>query len=291
MGKRGVVLIWALLVVVVIAILLSSLFLSAMNEASFVKRYEASVRAFWLAEAGIAQAISSMPSDTSGTVGGTNYSFATTTSALSGVNFYYRIDSTGTVTLPTGGTVSRSLSAVVKTKGVDPTKFQHAIRTTVELDIRGSVDIIGSTEENAALDFPDLFSFTKEEIQSYATYLYTNPDNNVTPVDNITWVNLSEGETFMVTSNTWEGSGILVVAGDATITGGTFDGILYVIGDLRVSGNPNINGTVLVESDAELIEDTTLTGNPTITYDAEAIVGALSVLEFISPEMVSWREQ
>lgn len=286
MGKRAVALIFALFVVLVITGLSGSFFLKSVNENILVKRHVNSIRAFWLAEAGVAEAISNMPNNVSGTVGGSNYTYSANTSALLGD--YYQIDSWGSVTLPDADTVSRSLSAVVRTEPVDPSNFQHAIRTTVDLIIRGSVTINGPTEEYASLDFPDLFEHSKEEMESYATNSYTDPPNNVVPVDGITWVNLSPGQELRITSDTWQGSGILIVEGDAQITGGTFNGILYVMGELRMSGNPVINGTILAESSAEL--DTTLTGNVTINYDSGAIADALVPLQFISPEIVSWRE-
>lgn len=288
MGKRGLVLIFALMVVAVLAILLGFSFLRSINENNLVKRYVSSIRAFWLAEAGIAEAICHMPYDTSGSVDDNNYTYSTQTSPLTA--HYYRIDSQGSVWLAGGNTINRSLNAVVRTNPVNPNNFQHAIRTTVDLEVIGNVTINGPTEESASLNFPDLFELSKDEIKSIATHLYTDPPNNVTPVSGVTWVNLSAGQELRITSNTWSGSGILVVAGDAQITGGEFDGIIYVIGKLRMSGNPVINGSVLVESDAELVEDTTITGKVNINYDTGAITSALGPLEFISPEVVSWRE-
>lgn len=290
MGKLGMILIWSLVVMVVLAIMLNSFFMETINENNLVKRYVASVRAFWLAEAGIAETIVNMPSGTSGTVGGSNYSYNTTVSPLA-VDNYYRIDSQGTVTLPDASAVTRLVSAVVRTESISSSNFQHAIRTTVSLDVRGSVEINGTVEENASLDFPDLFGQTKEEVKSCATHLYTELDNNPLPVEGITWVELPEGEELRISFSDWEGEGIFVIAGDVRISGGTFNGILYVIGELKVSGNPTINGTILVESSTELVDDTTITGNPTINYNISSITAALDPLEFISSEVVSWQQE
>lgn len=286
MGKRGIALVLALFVITIIAGLSGSFFLKSVNENSLVRRAVNSTRAFWLAEAGIAEVLANMPNNASGTIGSGNYAYSAVCAPLTGD--YYQVDSTGTVTLPNSDTVTRSLNAVVRTDPVDASNFQHAIRTTVELIVRGSVDINGPSEEFASLNFPDLFEHSKEEIESYATHVYTDPPVDVAPVDTITWVNLSEGEELRISSDTWSGSGILVVEGDAQITGGTFSGIIYIMGELRMSGNPVINGTILAESSAEL--DTTLTGNVTINYDVQAIADALEALQFISPEIVSWRE-
>jgi hypothetical protein len=288
MGKRGVALIMVTLIVAVVAVLSAATFSSLMNENRLVRRYVESTRALWLAETGIAEAVDNMPNSVSGSLGGANYTYAANSVLLGGL--YYQISSAGTATLPGFGTVSRQLVAVVRTNPVNPNNFQHAIRTTGALKVLGSVDINGPQEEHASLNFANLFQHTKQEMKSYADQVYTNPPNNVTPVNGITWVDLtgSPAPEFQVTSDGWSGSGILVVAGDAQITGGTFNGILYVIGKLRMSGNPVINGTVLAESQATL--ETRLTGNVTINYDPAQIAAALGPLTFVSPVIVSWRE-
>lgn len=296
MNKRGIALIFTFLVIMVLSILLSSFFLSSINENSLVRRYVSSVRAFWLAETGIAEAVDNMPNNVNGSLGSTNWTYSANTSLLTSP--FYQIESTGSVQLPSGEMINRSLTAVVMTNAVDPNNFQHAIRTTVDLVTHGNVTIScadpakcpnGPTEEFASLSFSTLFEHGTAEIKSFADYVYSDPPNNVTPVAGITWVDVSEGQELRITSDTWSGNGILIVSGDAQITGGTFSGIIYVIGELRMSGNPTITGSILAESAAE-IGDTTLTGTVTITHDFNVIQSALSPLQFISPEIVAWRE-
>jgi len=260
-----------------------------MNENMLITRHIASVRAFWAAETGISEAMVDLPNPTAGVIG-SNCVYNTTTTSLAAN--YYRIDSTGTAAVVSGGEVSRRLSSVVRTAPVEPNKFQHAIRTTVDLDVGGTADINGPQEEGAALDFAYLFGLSKGDLEDVATHVYTSPPNNVTPVDGITWINLSGGEEVVFSSTGWSGSGILVINGDAKFTGGTFDGIVYVIGDLTVgAGNPTLSGSVLVESDPEVILDTKITGNVTINYDSDEIEAALGFLQFVCPAPVSWREQ
>lgn len=289
MGRRAVILVWAMLIIVVLTVLLGSFSLTAMNENTLVKRYDASARAFWLAEAGLAEALANMPNDVSGVIGDSRYTYSVNTQPLSGFSDYYEMTSTGAVVF-SGGSVSRVVSAVARTVGVDTANFQHAIRTTVALDVQGSVDITGDIEENASLDFPDLFGITKAEMEVYASTVYNDPVNNIMPVEGITWVNVSEGEEFRVSISNWEGSGLLIVNGNVRISGGSFDGILYVTGELRITGNPIINGSILVESDTEVVEDTAIQGNVTINYDEQGISVALDPLSFLFPEVVSWRE-
>lgn len=302
--QRGIALIMALLLIFVLSMLSASFFSGVINENRLVKRFVNSTRALWLAEAGVAEAINNMPSNVSGSLYGDNnysYSASTTLWPLS-QNVYYQISSTGSVSVPSYGTISRSLTVITETTPVDPNHFQHAIRTTSDLVVKGSATINGPQEEFASLNFTDLFQHSKAEMESFATNPYVDPPVNVTPVEGITWVNISPGQEFRITSDTWRGGcgadgdcaatadngAILVVEGDAQITGGTYYGIIYVIGKLRMSGNPVINGTILAESSTEI--DTLLTGNVTINYDSSDITNALSPLQFVAPAVVSWKE-
>ena len=138
----------------------------------------------------------------------------------------------------------------------------------------GSGEITGTPPTNNA-PFPsieDIFGFTKEEMEGISTRNYTDPPNN-SDVDGITWVKFQDNSEFKITTAGWYGSGILVVDGDLAISGGTFDGIIYVFGNLTVSGNPQISGGVLVQTQI----DTTATitaGTPFIAYDSVNIANA-----------------
>ncbi len=139
----------------------------------------------------------------------------------------------------------------------------------------GSGEIKGSPPLGPDAPFPsieDIFGFTKEEMEGISTRNYTDPPNN-SDVDGITWVKFQDNSEFKITTAGWYGSGILVVDGDLAISGGTFDGIIYVFGNLTVSGNPQISGGVLVQTQI----DTTATitaGTPFIAYDSVNIANA-----------------
>lgn len=288
-NKKGVVLILGVLVVVVLSTLLASFFYKTMNEHNMVRRHVNSIRAFWLAEAGIAEGIRQIPNNTSGWVDDINHYYNVTTTHLNGT--YYCINSTGSVALPPSGLIQRRVSAVVETNQAIPNKFQYAIETTVDLITKGSVDINpnDSYKEFSTLNFADLFGFTKETIRSYAqdyfNHLYTGGIPDGASVSGITWV-----ESPGTVAGNWHGDGILVFVGDTHISGSiVFDGIIYVIGKLTITGTVVTSGSVLAESSAE-VEKTELKGNPTLNYDQAAIENALSVLQFLSARIVSWRE-
>lgn len=290
MLKRASALIMSLLVMIVIVILLGSYFLKVMTENNLVTRYVNSTRAFWLAEAGVAEAVINMPNNVSGNLGGSNYSYFAVTQPLAVPHF--QIDSTGSVTLPGGGIINRHIMVIAETNPVDPNNFRHAIRTTSTLRIQGNVTLTAPVdppfEEDAPLNFAALFEHTRDEVRAHATYLYTDPPVDVTPVAEITWIDVAPGGECRISSDTWSGSGILVVNGDCRISGGRFEGIIYVFGRLRMSGNPDIFGTILTESPAEI--ETTLTGTVEISHDEQAIIDALGWLAFIAPTIVSWEE-
>ena len=153
---------------------------------------------------------------------------------------------------------------------VSPNGVTDAITSTGKIVVKGSSDINGGIVENATLNFKEIFGYTKAEMENGATHLYVDPENNIIPVDNITWVNFVENDDFLISDNNWEGSGILIINGDMHITGGYFEGIIWVVGNLRITGNPIIEGAIFVEGGTD-IETTLSTGNPTINYNSDVV--------------------
>ena len=283
--RKGFVLIFSLLVTLTLSLLLTSFYLQNINEGNLAKRFADSTRAFWLAEAGAAQAYVDFPSGSSGTLGGANYAYAAEVTLISGN--YYTITSTGTVTHPGGTTITRIVTASVKTGNTDPTKFKYGVETTTELEIKGSATInpVGSSKEYSTLDFSNLFGVTKAQMQAGATHSYTAA-TFAAPVDGITWVEVPSG-TLNIASNL-TGSGVLVINGNVKFAGTVvFDGIIYVIGELTMTGNITASGGVLAESSTTV--DTTITGNVTINYDPSKIFTALNNVASLSKQVVSWK--
>lgn len=288
MNKRGVVLIFALLTTLVLSVLLVSFYFQSISEGQLAVIFENSTRAFWLAEAGIAKALSTFsgPTTVNGFIEDADHSYSAQVAHLSGI--YYSIVSVGTVNSPVGGALSRIVSVTIKTGVVDPAKFKYGIETTTDLVIKGSVEInpSNSWKEYSTLDFADLFSVTKSEMKDNATHVYTSDDFEGHPVDGITWVDVNG--TMNIAGNL-SGSGILVINGDVHFAGTVdFRGIIYVIGRLTITGTVETYGSVLAESRTTV--DTELKGNVTINYSLADIADALSFVQFITREVVSWRE-
>ncbi|MCF7871323.1 MAG: hypothetical protein K9L95_00725 [Candidatus Omnitrophica bacterium] len=298
MNKKGIALAVALWAVAVLAVIIASLFIKVTNERQLVKRHGNTIKSFWLAEAALSEGFISLPDSVPSTVvtqaegcpSGAACSYQAVVSSIPNSDpqhNYYKIDATGTVVLSGGASLSTNLSATAQTESPDASNFQHAIESNGNITERGSVEINGTQNPNAALNFSGLFTATKDEIKNSADHLYTE-DNFAEPVDGITWVEVSSDQQ-LTTAGNLQGEGILIIDGDCHMSGTeNFDGIIYVIGGLTITGNVDINGAVLSGSETNI--DTELRGNVTVTYDPTAISQALSNVGYLSKEIVSWQK-
>ncbi len=293
---RGVVLVLALIVLLVLSILSVSFFIQNINEGSLAKRSVDSMRAFWLAEAGVAQAIkSNIPSSVSGYVLDTGHTYNAQVSRV-GATDYYTVTSIGTVNLPSGGSVSRTITATVEVQYLSSSNFQHAIETTSDQIIqRGARVHINPSDPNdpngplvnSDFSFSQLFGISKEEMRSIADHVYSSSTLDTGNINNITWIDVASGTTLNITG-TASGTGILIINGDVKFAGTfQFHGIIYVIGKLTATGTFDQYGSLLVESTAEF--DPILAGATTINYDETSITDALSGMASDNA-VVSWVE-
>lgn len=159
-----------------------------------------------------------------------------------------------------------------------PTYAQSAMSSNGAVNIGGSADIIGTIDENCdpPLSFEDLFGITKAQMESIADNHFVDPSINPIGFENITWVSFTNTNgTLKVTTADWEGSGLLIVDGDAKFSGGSFSGIMWITGTLFINGNNGFDGAVYCEGGIEY-DDVTLLGNCQITYDLGAIADAFS---------------
>lgn len=299
MKRKAVALLIIFIALIPLSFMVTTFFTKIFIETKLTSRYVGGMRAFWTAEAGVARAQSEMRTCALGgncTYTGIiiynrdTYVYNAAIAPLGGR--YYRINSTGSAQEN-----SRQISAVVQVRDADPGRFENGIETQGDIDISGNARInpAGSAKSFSVLNFEELFGFTKDEVKTFADTIYVDPPNNVLPCDGIIWVEVNDTNQFRITEHNWRGSGILIINGDtaidvdATITGGTFDGIIYIIGELEIpAGNPVLSGTVLVEDEATDI--TKLRGNLKINYDPDKIENALNLLRFIAPHKVAWWE-
>ncbi len=303
MNKRGVVLVFSLLAVLILSIYLVSLYSQSISENQLAKRYADSTRAIWLAEAGIAQ-VKSNPGigPASGFIDDTNYTYIVPAPTRIGATNYYTVLSTGTVTSPGGGSVSRSVSVTMKLAPPSASKFAFGVETTSDsLDYK-SKNIVNTenpvniAKSDSTQTFEDLFGVPTATMKAQAVgagayYQSRNLGNSLT-VSGLTWVDVTDSSGLLDSNGELQiehlnGSGTLIICGNFNVNGlGTFDGILYVIGTLEMEGNPTINGTVFVESSASIGVD--LTGSSLVNYDSLKISAALIPLSI--KQIVSWQE-
>lgn len=302
MNKRGVILIFSLLVTLVLSALFASFYFQSISENQLAKRYVDSVRALWLAEAGIAKVksnlgISGVP-QTPIDDDHPNHTYYVPTPTRIDSTDYYTVVSTGTVTSPSGGPVSRTVSVTMKLIPPDASKFAFCVQTTSgDLDYKDkNLENLETptnlAKVNSAQTFADLFGVSTATMKAGAAYYESRNLTDSLTVSGITWVDVTDSDGLLDPSGLLQiehlnGSGTLIICGNFKITGlGTFDGILYVIGTLTMVGNPTINGTVFVESSADIGAD--LSGSTLVKYNSSKIVDALIPLS--SKQIVSWQE-
>ncbi len=290
-NNRGIALIASYIIITVLLIVSAAFSARSIGEQRVANKEKDSVQAFWLAEAGLDRAINELP-DTplSGTLGRGAYS--TQTTPATSVRFL--ITSSGGVPALDSAdpnNIVRTITALVEQPANDasPDDITSAIAANGDIVVRGSAEVNGDIDDNETFYFEDVFGVSKEVMKNNATNLYTDPPNNVTPVTEITWSDLVNDGEMIISDSNWEGSGILVVNGDLRLTGGHFRGIIWVIGALWVSGEPVVDGAIFVESGAEF--ETTLTGNPTVSYDSDAVSDAFNYSPSdLPPFIVNWKE-
>ena len=300
MNNRGVALIMALLVVTVLSILSLSFSLKTVNDSRLVTRYIGSERAFWSAEAGLAEAIRNLPlhnpiSDCLNT--NLTYCYnVTVSSAINQTTFdAYRINSTGSLIL-SNSSIDRKIEAYVKYTPNNPGEFGKAIEVNGELKLAGnySIDPSDSHQDYANLSFSKRFGISSEKMRSIAVAQGTNYTNPSSPLqdfhNNITWIDIVDPtKQLKIPKTGWNGSGIIIVNGDTDIEGGDFSGIIWVIGKLTITGNANLTGAVI--SECEVNVTTKVTGTPNFHYNSTVINNTfVPTQEFGNKAMLSWRE-
>ena len=156
-----------------------------------------------------------------------------------------------------------------------------AIVANGEIDVSGSAVVNGNLipDVNPLLDFEEFFGMTKAEMRAIADNDLVDPGNNPSGVSGVTYTSFtgSYPGTFRVTTTAWNGSGILIVDGDAEFTGGAFSGVMWIMGRLRVNGNNGFYGAIYVEGigPGGTILPVPVSGDCEISYDEAAIMLAL----------------
>ncbi|MFC1624252.1 hypothetical protein ACFL28_02900 [Candidatus Omnitrophota bacterium] len=297
-NNKGFMLIAAYMLITVLIILAIGFSSKSIHEQRFAQRERDSVQAFWLAEAGMDSVIPSLP-DT-GPFSGKFENIGHYYTKVERIKEASQADPTSVFLITSKGrtpdddddyaNIDTIISKIDNDEDGDrktTATIECAFTTAVTADnvtLRGNAEVNGDIEETIPADFETVFGVTKAVMESNATNSYTDPANNITPVNNITWV---VGD-LQITSAGWTGSGILVVNGDLIFTGGTFRGIIWVTEELSVRGNTTIDGAFYVEGDADVF-----TGTPDVSFDTGAMADAFDnvATDFSYPFIINWKEE
>lgn len=317
--KHGIALIMGLIALLVLSILSAALFFKVSSESRLVEKIQGSTRAFWAAEAGAAKVIAQWKTQANPAAASDNnfdgngdlsYSVQVNHDGLPQcldtppTTNRWRIISTGS-----WGQINRTVEVIAEKPcpviiDCNETLVAKAVESTGDLTIKGSVDINpdGSYTEQSTLGFQDVFGATKDQIKALADHVYTDPPTNQQPVNGITWVDVTGTNKYHISSG-WSGSGILIVNGNGEnialdISGGwIFNGVIWVIGQLSISGTTDITGVIFAESHVDI--DNKLTGNATLNFDTSDRDTSFNLITTKSsqqtvdaePAVVSWKEQ
>lgn len=143
--------------------------------------------------------------------------------------------------------------------------------------------------------FEQIFKMSREDVKNLAK----KGDNKYYPapptkkedlqMQAITWIDDPNQEGFQITYDGWEGQGLLVMNGDMKMTGGTFNGVIWVTGGLTIPGNTLINGAVFVEGKTEIQK--TAIGTMDLIYNSDAVdqaLGKIATIPFI--QLGTWEQ-
>lgn len=312
LNKNGAALIIAFMVVVLLTILSSGLILRSVSERAVAQRYVDSTRAFWLAEAGINQALLQLKSDFNNLNGIAATAlgegeYAVDAIVVEGSN--RRVTAHGFIPNQAAKRSERSISVLVQNlpggNPSNPSLITYAIETSGTLKITGSIELhpSGSSHSGSALTFEEVFGMTPEQVKSIALiaeadgtgHVYTDPAANQQPVNGITWVELTGGNKYSISSN-WSGSGLLIVNSNGNdvaldISGEwQFTGMIWVNGRVKVTGTPIIEGAVFARS--SINAESTFAGNASLTFDSSDVADAFGFLSQSGAgiRVLSWRE-
>ena len=162
-----------------------------------------------------------------------------------------------------------------------------AITANGYIDVGGNADVESTIPNvNPALDFEDFFGITKAEMRAIADIVYNHdmvdPPNNPGGISDVTYVSFTNPNGILkVTQSSWSGSGLLVVDGNCSITGGYFSGVLWVTGNLFIRGNDGFEGAIYnegINSSGGSTLEVDVLGTSIIHYNPASIDSAFALI-------------
>lgn len=285
MGKKGIAIIFSFIIIVVLTVLGSAILLRSISESNLARRNLENKQAFWLAEAGISEALTQLK---------TNYNLSSVGPANLGPGRYAVtiapsgtkriVSSTGYVPATGEARATRSLQAVVTQVTISDPFYSHAIYASGEVEISGSAYTVTNNQpspDNKAIIYGGEYQVNHPEgISGTVTY-----DSSISPLPMLDFQNLlntstSQGNVYNATrlnnvkkgtdsfpSSFWYSPGVpnvVYVQSDLELNGniGQIGGFFVVVGNVitnpsataeaEINGNGQIDGCIYTRGEFEI---------------------------------------
>ncbi len=146
----------------------------------------------------------------------------------------------------------------------------YAVGTRGSTDLLGSPAVTDTSSTNHFYSLSEALGLTQSELNDILASPDQTSDNEAGPYEGITYI---QGDAQF---NGTDGEGLLYVTGDLTLSGNfSWVGLVYVEGTLRNTGNTWILGGVMAEGDLHVAVDFGA-GTPAILYSQQALTQALT---------------
>lgn len=307
MNKKGLVLSLVLIFLLILVLIATTFIVLANNEIRIARQQTDSLKAFFLAEAGIEKALFELPRNTNYTGEQDTLGEGVYDVTVSPPNGVRQIDSTGYISNKTSPRAVRQIRVMAKeqTHSITLGAALTGLTSGKDIWVRGTANIDGKTvagievpdrdvidkggsaiisgnpdilEEVPPATFEEIFGLTEAQMKAFAA-VYNNPSNNFPdPANGITWIDGNANYT----KKGWSGKGILIVTGDLKLTGGTFEGVIYVKGSLDgQAGNSDVRGAIVMGGEARI------SGTSSIIHDPTEITNASNSYPY---KIDTWQE-
>ena len=264
MDKKGAVLIYCFLVIVVLTILGVAIFNKSVSERSLAQKYVDSTRAFWLSEAGVNQALSELRDNyNTASVSATELGEGGFSASISTSGSNKTVSATGYV--PFSGTTVASREIQVEiSKDIPDNFYNNAIYAAGELELKGNAyTVTGNVMYGDELD----------NAHNHVTGTITH-DPSISPLARFNFQELRDLSSAQQNVYVVSGKKLVNQATGSSAFPSSFwyneaastPNIVYIEGDLSLKGNIGtiggfyaVVGNVITDPDAE--QDATINGN------------------------------
>lgn len=275
MDKKGAVLIYIFLVIAVLTILGVAIFNKSVSERSLAQKYVDSTQAFWLAEAGVNQALSALRNNyNTASVSATELGEGGFSASISSSGSNKTVFSTGEVPFGTTARASRAIQAEIS-KDIPPNFYDNAIYSAEKIRLNGNAYtvngnviygeelvytqnyITGTVTEDSSIsplarfDFQELRDLSSAQGNVYDQARLDDVEDNDDSFPADFWFSQSD----LNDPSTWVPN-VVYIEGDLKLNGniGTKGGFFVVVGDVLtdpdntedaiINGNGQIEGLI-----------------------------------------------